>query len=222
MALDATMRAAMGGVHIRMFGAVEIALPSGPARLLDGAGVVVFDGKTFVGLDPAIGVLDHVDAITDGIDQEAPTLDLTILPAGDAAITALMDPAAQGSIVTVWIGVVDSTTGQVVGEPEVCFIGELDVATRRLSQAADRVDITVNSMFERFFDGDEGVRLSDAWHQSIWPGETGLAAVTSVQRQLPWGADAPRPSAVTDVPVVAGGSGGGSAGAISGGQAISI
>ena len=48
---------------------------------------------------------------------------------------------------------------------------------------------------ERFFDDDEGARLADGFHRSVWPGEEGLAFVTGVEKTVYWGMDAP-PSAV--------------------------
>ena len=34
---------------------------------------------------------------------------------------------------------------------------------------------------------EEGRRLSDAFHQLVWPGEMGLAFVTDVETTVPWG-----------------------------------
>jgi hypothetical protein len=214
MSLDPTMKAALLGVHARMFGAIEIVLPGHTARLLDGAGTVSFGGRTFTGLDPAIGTIGSLRAFTDGIDQEAPSFSLSILPSGSSAITALMSPAAQGGSVTAWVGVIDPLTGLVIGSPDVRFVGQLDVATRKIRQGGDEIELAIISAFEHFFDGDEGVRLNDAWHQSIWPGETGLQAINYVQRQLPWGSDAPRPAAVTDVFRTAGGGAGSTGGGV--------
>jgi hypothetical protein len=209
MALDATMDAALKGVYALMFGAVEIVLPSATVRLLDGAGTVTFGGRTFTGKDATYGALHDVQAIADGLDNEAPAMTLSLLPPTLSAIAALCSPAAQGGAVTVWVGVVNPVTGLVIGSPDVRFLGAMDVPTLKVGRNSRMVEITVTSAFDRFFDGDEGVRLNDAWHQSIWPGETGLSAVNAVQRRLPWGSDAPRPDAVTNRVTGSGGGGGG-------------
>lgn len=198
MALDPTMNAALLGPWALMFGAVEILLPANTVRLLDGSGTVTFGGKTFVGLDPTFGALSDVQAIADGFDNEAPSMTLTLLPPTLSAIATLCTPAAQGSAITVWTGVMNPTTGQVIGTPDVRFIGALDVPILKPGKNKRAVEISVTTAYEAFFDGDEGVRLNDAWHQSIWPGETGLAAVTQVQRLLPWGTDAPRPDTIVN------------------------
>ncbi|MDF1506492.1 hypothetical protein PYV61_26290, partial [Roseisolibacter sp. H3M3-2] len=41
---------------------------------------------------------------------------------------------------------------------------------------------------------DEGAGLSDTFHTSIWPGETGLSGVTGVDQQIYWGVASPTPS----------------------------
>jgi hypothetical protein len=94
----------------------------------------------------------------------------------------------------------------------VLFMGEVDVPVLDVDKGIRTVTLECVSAWERFFEDDEGVRLTDNWHQSIWPGETGLAYVIEVTRQLPWGQDAPVPAVVTQSsstqvgqPVISGG-----------------
>ena len=53
-----------------IFGAVEILLPGYTLRLLDGAGAVTFDGRTFVGRDATFGVLAAASTLSDGSGDE--------------------------------------------------------------------------------------------------------------------------------------------------------
>lgn len=182
-----------------LFVAVEILLPGYNLRLLDGAGVVTFDSKTFVGRDATYGALGAATDYGDGVDDEAPSLTLTVLPPTNAAMADLADPTAQGSQVSVWVGALDPATGMVIGDPDLAFIGETDVPTRKVSQGSAALELTIVSVFDRFFDQNEGERLNNGFHQSVWAGELGLEFVSAVQRQMPWGSDAPRPALVTDV-----------------------
>ena len=95
------------------------------------------------------------------------------------------------------MGVVDMLTGLVVPDPMVLFDGEIDVPTLRWRQRGREVEYRVVSVFEKFFDQEEGIRLSDSHHQSLWPGELGLSYVTGVTEQVYWGADAPAPTVTT-------------------------
>jgi len=182
-----------------VFGAVEIALPGYDLRLLDGAGSVTFDGRTFRGRDPIYGVLAAIEDIGDGVGDEAPAVGLTLLPASDAAAADLAAPTMQGSPVAIYVGALDRTTGAVIPEPYLLFLGELDVPTLRSGPNRRSLDYEVVSVAERFFDDDEGARLADGFHRSVWPGEHGFAFVTGVTETVYWGMDAP-PS-----PIVAGG-----------------
>ena len=192
MALDPALDAELRRPVVTLFGAIELLLPHAAVRLLDGAGFVTFGGHTFTGRDETYGTIESVDAFSDGVDNEDPTLQVTLLPPSNTAAALLADPAAQGAQVSLWVGALNVRTGLPVADPELRFVGEVDVPTVVIDRNIRRLKLEVVSVFERFFSDDEGVRLSDAWHQSIWPGETGLAGVTSVQRKLPWGGTALR------------------------------
>lgn len=45
------------------------------------------------------------------------------------------------------------------------------------------------SSSERFFEDNEGARLSDGFHQEVWPGELGMANATGIGKRDYWGAD---------------------------------
>lgn len=182
------MQTAMNSPVVRLFGAVQIDFPNYGLKLIDGA--IAFAGapwNSFVARDPVFGVLGGVDSITDGGGDEAPGISLTLLPASDTAAGDLVAASMQGSRVRCWLGVVDAATGIVVPDPMLVFDGVLDVATLNWGSRKRSVDYDVVSVFERFFDLEEGIRLSDAWLQSVWPGDLGLSFVTGVTQTVPWG-----------------------------------
>ncbi len=217
-ALDAGFSAS----SVLAFGAVELDAPTGPIRLLDGAGMVTFGGNTFLGRDLVYGVLGTLTAFADGVDGEAPSLTLTLLTPTNTAAAALASPAMQGAAFSLWVGVIDRTTGLPVADPDLRFYGSVDVPTLKIPAGRGggrSVELTITSAWDTMFADDEGVRLCDAWQQSIWPGDTGLYGVTSVLDHLPWGSNAPRPAA-TAAPstgtAASGGSGFGGIGGVSG------
>ncbi|MFN3585194.1 hypothetical protein [Phenylobacterium sp.] len=190
-----------------VFTAVEIVLPSYTLRLLDGSAEVGFDSRLFVGEDPTYGVLGMVGEFEDGGEAQSPTLRLTVLPPTNAAAATLASVAAQGSLVTIWDGAIDPVTGSVIDEPDPWFVGEIDVPRWQAGEGGRFVELECVAAWERFLRDDEGARLTDAFHQWVWPGELGLSFVTDVQRQLPWGADLPRPAVIRDIPPASGGGG---------------
>lgn len=193
MPLSGAFTAELAKPALILFGAVEIVLP-GPTyvRLLDGAGTATFGGRTFVGRDATFGVLGGVSEFADGLDDQAPSLTLTLLPPDNSAMAALAAATAQGSTVSLWVGALDAVTGQVIADPDLVFVGETDVPTQKVSEGQRELDLTVISIFDRFLETDEGERLNTGFHQSIWPGEKGLEFISFVRAQPIWGADAPK------------------------------
>lgn len=190
--LTPQMRTAFDRVRARVFGAVQVDLPDYTLKLIDGAGAFAnAPWNSFAARDARFGVLHSVDAISDGTGDQAPAVRLTLLPASSAAAAELASAAMQGARVRFWLGVVEAETGIVVPDPYLLFDGEVDVPTLKWGQNARSLEWTVVSVFARFFDLEEGARLADSYHQSIWPGETGFVGVTGVDEQLYWGMDSP-------------------------------
>ena len=148
---------------------------------------MTFDGKTFTGSDPTYGSLFAVENLTDGGGDDAPAIQLTLAPASNAAATTLAEASMQGSPVSIWLGVIDPASGLVIGEPLLIFLGELDVPTLKAGPNSRLLDLEITSAFESFFFNDDGARLSDTFHEYLWPGETGLSQVTGILQQIYWG-----------------------------------
>jgi len=197
--LTVEMDAALRGLSPTIFGAVSIDLPDHQINLLDGAATLSFSGRTYRGKDATYGTLSAIESLTDGMGNEAPRLSITLLPSGDAAAADLAGPYMQGSLVTIYLGAVNRSTGQVIPSPHLLFIGELDVPTLTASENSRQLDYEVASIFERFFSDDEGARLATGFHKSIWPGELGFDFQTGVPQGVYWGVEAP-PKAVYPLP----------------------
>lgn len=200
--LSAGMDAELAKPAFTMFGAVEIELPDGTPRLLDGSGYVWMNGEAFTGRDATFGVLGGITDYTDGVDGEAPSLTLTMLPPSNAAMASIAAPAAQGSPVRFWTATLDRQSGEVIDDPVLCFVGMTDVPTQEVDMNTRSLDVTVVSVFDQFFDDDEWIRLNPGFQGSVWPGEVGLEYVPQVRDQMPWGMDAAAP-AVSQVPATA-------------------
>lgn len=185
--LTPQLAAALRGERPLLFGSVEINLPGHDLLLLDGSGELMVGTRKFVGRDPVYGVLDTIKGLGDKIDGKAPLVTLGLIPASDVALSALVDPDVQGSSVTISMGCIDVATGRVVPSPRVLFVGELDVPTISWGRNDRRLEYRVVSVAERLFQVEEALRLSDAFHQWVWPGELGLQFVTGIETYVPWG-----------------------------------
>jgi hypothetical protein len=183
---------------ILVFVAVEIELASGYLRLIDGSGQVTFGGNTFVGLDSTYGVLAGLEAITDGFGGTAPSLNITINPPTADAANVLAGEDMQGRTVNIWLGVLPWPGAVNTAPPVLVFSGQVDQGVLAVGLGSRSIALNCVSIWELLFDDAQGVRLSNAYHQAAWPGELGFQFVTAVTRQLPWGADTPRPQVVAD------------------------
>lgn len=198
---DPVLQAALESDAPYLFGAVEIAFPEYTLRLLDGAGELTIGGELFIGEDPVFGALDTVGVHEETIGDEAPQMEIGLLPPDATAAATLASGLMQGSTVRIMFGAFDPVSGSVIGEPEQLFLGEIDVPTYEIGANGQRsVSYTVVSVFERLFEVNEGERASDGWHQSIWPGELGLNHMTGTVKNLYWMAKRPVPQYVLSGP----------------------
>lgn len=195
MALSPAMDSALQGLVVTAFCAVKIVLPGGTVRLIDGSGMVTFGSETYTGLDPVYGTLSAIEQINEEIATSAPRARITLMPPDNAAIVALTNPMVQGSAVTIWVGVVDSSTGAVIGTPEAVFVGEIDTSTLISSSGNRSLELDIASVWERLFADSEGARLNGFFHKTVYPSELGFDFVVEAKDDPYWGSDGPRPAA---------------------------
>lgn len=169
-------------------------LPGYTMLHLVGSAEVMWGTDKYVGRDPRFGVLVSAGNLKDGVGDEAPDWELTFAPPDESAAADLSSAAMQGSPVTGWLAVTDRTTGQLLPNPLPVFAGTLDFARLKVGRGTRNVVWTCVSVLDVFHDNDEGSRLSDAWHKAVWPGETGLANMTGIERTSYWGVEKPPPN----------------------------
>lgn len=202
MALDPVMKGAMQQPYFISAYLMEIELPTYSIRILDGSGEIRWGQRTFYGSDPIFGTLAAIDPIQEQIGTEAPLMRMKFLPQSTFSTANITAPINQGSPISIWWAVVDRSTGSVIGEPYLCFSGELDTAEIDIDQTETNVTMDVASVWERLFQNQEGKRLNNANHQRVWAeratSERGFEFVVAIQRNEPWGYDGPRAALVAD------------------------
>jgi len=190
-ALDAELSADRATI----FAALRVDFGGDPASLVDGSGSATFavDGQlvTFTGESATWGTWDGIDGFEDGAGDEAPGLGFSLLPPAGADEDAAATDDMQGNRLRFWIGALNPDSGAVIGEPILLFDGDIDVPMLVAAQAGLRVDFDCVSGMEKFFENDEGLRLSPASHKRVWPGEAGLDFVTGVKDTVFWGQTTP-------------------------------
>ncbi len=203
--MDSALKTALQSPNPTTCTLVEIELPETTIRLTNG-GFVIWGGNAFISADPAYGALSSASGVADGIESQATAFQVTLLPYSDEAAATLAHPDAQRSPVRVWQGAVNSSTGALIGEPELLFEGILDYAAPTFGTDTREMILECITQSSLQTETNAERRLNHAFHQSCWPGELGLAYVTGIERRkVYWRVESPRGS----VQYGGGGSGGG-------------
>lgn len=190
--MDSTLRNALDASSLRQFFAVRVVLSDGyKINLIDGSGFVNFpvNGtvEKFDGSDPTYGTLATASSLSESVSTESPTFGFTLMPPTAAAVGSLALPRHQGSSVMAWWGLVNETTGAVIGTPELLWTGRLDNVKTQMSESGLVAEVETVSAFDRLFVAEEGARLTPIFHRSIWPGESGLDFNVAATQQPYWG-----------------------------------
>jgi hypothetical protein len=213
--MDSALETALNADGPLIFWALELIGTGVTLRLLDGSGTLVLGGNTYVGEHALYGTWTQPSELSDGITTGAPVCAFALHPPSDSAAVTLLDALAQTSAVKVYFGAIDRSTGLLIGY-DLRFDGEVDTAVLTAGKNSSIITVEAVSIWDRLFDTDEGLTLTDGVWRSIFSGEYAFQYVAAVQRQLPWGSDGNRASVVFDTPTVSPTVTGGGGGAIGG------
>ena len=191
MSLNASTDAALRGAAPLVVCALRMALPDYTIKAVDGAGAVSIDGEVYTGEDAVYGTLSGIEVIEESQGTEAPSVRVVFLPRSTTALANITNPAVQGSEVQIPFAVLDATTGSVIGDPELLFLGELDSAEVTAGRNSRAITFEIVSAWDRFFDVNEGARQTSSFHRKFYPDELGFDFITGVDQDVYWGYYAP-------------------------------
>nr|WP_312991058.1 hypothetical protein [Brevundimonas diminuta] len=192
MSMSPAMLAALKARNPLLVHLLKIELPDRTIRLVDGSGFVLWGAESYTAEDADFGKIAGFGELSEAEGTEAPRQTVQLLPTGNAALAALTAPGAQGSPVTIFAAVVDRQTGQVIGEPDPRFIGELDDAGFNHDRNSTLLELELSTIWERLFDDNEGHRWNDAfWTYLYGSNARAFQHVTNATRKLFWGYHGP-------------------------------
>lgn len=173
---------------ISLIGLVEIVLPAYTVRLCDG-GFIVFEGQTFMSKDPVFGTIGSIEAMSEGVGDEIPQMEMTLLPPVSSAPSDLTDPGFQNKAVRFWLGEFNQTTGVLIGTPDLMFDGHIDQVTMIAGRERREIQMSMVSAAERLFLRNDGNSMTPRWHKSIWPDELGHDNAVGLTTPVAWGVE---------------------------------
>lgn len=187
--MEAGLIAALGGPSVTGVVLVTLTLPGHTIRWTDG-GFVKWGAETYEEVDAVYGVLSSLEDVEDGVDDSATTWSFDMMPP-PSALAALIQPGVQGSVLTSHFGAVDRQTGLLIGEPDLLQRVELDQPNGTFMGSGDPLTWACVTEEARMLEESDEQRLTDAFHQSVWPDELGYVNVTGIKRKMYWRADDP-------------------------------
>ena len=118
---------------------VKINTRGADVRVWTGLGDLTYDSETYIGT----GTLGGVTAVSDRTDLSAigVTLSLSVIPS-DLISTAL-GQVQQGRACTVWMALLNTSTGALINNPYELFAGFSDVTI--ITEQADTATITIQA-----------------------------------------------------------------------------
>lgn len=180
--------------HTAYISLFRIRLRDGPTIRLSDGGFITWNGETFSALDPVFGTIGSVESMAEGVGDEVPALEITLLPPLTSAPALLTSPNYQNSQVDIYIGEYDPDTGSFIGSPDIQFTGQIDQPIFRVGRERREIALTIVSTAERLFMRDEGNSLTPRWQKSIWPGDKGHDNAIGLTIPVAWGVEQ-RPTA---------------------------
>lgn len=179
--------------RVGLLGLIRIDLPGHAVRLSSGGFLrIPGDGTGITGLyqakDSLLGAIGGISQLNEGVGEQVPVLDLTLLPPMETAPADLSRPGYQASPVKLMMAQFDPTTGLIVGDPDVLFAGQID-QTKIVFGKPRQVKMSIVSTHARLLERNIGNSLNPSWHKSIWPGETGHDQATGLGRTRAWGVE---------------------------------
>lgn len=179
----------------------KVSLVSRDVFLSDG-GVTPWAGDTYRPEDADLGRIVSVSELSEGGGDEIPALSIVFAPPSSAAAGLLIPASLALRPFKLWLAEYDTTTGLIVGDPELRFTGNLDVTRIQYALRELLISQSVTQKLEVLFFRNNGNGLSAQKHKQLYPGETGHDQATGLVRTFYWGVQSPRG--------ISGGTGGGS------------
>lgn len=179
--------------RVGLIGLVRIDFPDRTMRLSSGGFLRVPDDGLYRARDARFGSLGALSSLTEGVGQEVPVIELTLLPPASTAAADLSRRGYQASRARLMLAQYDPEAGAPIGDPDLLFDGQVD-QTKVVFGKPRTVHMSIVSTHARLLDRNIGNSLNPSWHKSIWPGETGHDQATGLGRARAWGVESPRPA----------------------------
>jgi len=168
--------------NIRIFVAVDLDFASGHVRAHDGVGTINFGGNTYDG----IGRFGGIDIAEESISVVAKPVTLTISGVDSFLVATAITEQYQGRTATIYLGLLDLDTQQLLDTPETLWEGRMDVMTVQLGPESGSIKLNCEHRLRR---EPRIARYTDADQQLAYSGDVFFNLIGKIQSfKGTWGA----------------------------------
>jgi hypothetical protein len=142
---SSTNEAASERPSVRIFVACDLDFASGHVRAHDGIGTLSWGGNDFLG----VGQFGGIEIAEESIDLIAMPLRMKLSGVDASLLSTAMDEAYQGRSATLYFGLVDVSTDQLIDTPEVLWEGMMDQMSVVLSEGRGEITVSCEHRLRR-------------------------------------------------------------------------
>ena len=188
--LTAAAKAAILADRVRPVFIFYADFASGALRVWNGYGPLSWDSQTWSGL----GDFGGIDSVEESTDLRANGAVFTLNGVPSASVSNALTDNYQGRTCTLWLGLLNVSTGALLDDPYPLFGGRMDVMTvndgpdtATITLQAENLLIDLNRSRERRYTHED--------QQIDYPGDLGLELLTvNAAKSISWGIATPAPA----------------------------
>lgn len=180
--MDALNKAAVGADVVAPIHFADLDFSSGHVRVHSAVGTITWGGYDWLG----VCTFGTVTGLEEKAELSRKTVTYTLSGVPNDLIAVVLGEDYQGRSAKIYVGLMSTTTFQLVADPELLDSGSMDIsdidegATCSVSITAEsRISAWSRPMVRRY---------TDAEQQSRYPGDLGLEFLSqAVQKEIVWG-----------------------------------
>lgn len=201
--LTEAFESALDDAVFRPFYTVELLFDGGAERIWTGAGNLVLDGVTYFGT----GNLLNISVVEETADLSARGIELTLSGVPTALLSAALNSDYQGRTCTLGFGAFSAGSSilkesgdyllledgskiqleLISGSVNTVFVGYMDMMNITEGGETSTISLTVENRLVTL-ERPRVARYTDAYQQSLYPGDVGLEFVEEIQdKEYTWG-----------------------------------
>ena len=179
---DNANETAAAAAHSEVVEFVRVEFPSGTITAHTRLGTITWGGYTWQG----IGQLGTVSELTEDMMLRPSGITLTLSGVDSAIVNAVVEDDYHGYPATIYRGLLDPVTQQLVADPQLAFRGLIDKVDVELAAGGGMVTVHCEGELARW-DRHQGLLFTNESQQSLFPGDKGFDLIPRIQnRTIDW------------------------------------